>query len=121
MSPRNVISGSAILVACLLSVLSLQSLALAIEIPDFVAPTIDKTVVVTPHNTYTVPDRIVIRYEGNVVWNSGCWGTESFRWSQVTWGNSQSTSTRLEVSVEPGCATTATTTVWEYLLQCPSD
>jgi len=45
---------NSLLILLLVATLS-ATVADAQYVPDFVSPTIDKTVVVTPHNTYTVP------------------------------------------------------------------
>ncbi len=65
------------------------------------------------YNTYSVPDEIVIRYEGNIVYQTG--------------GPVSVTGVTVPVSFGPGASTTVTVTVigpagtvWDYIVNCPT-
>jgi len=64
-------------------------------------------------NTYTQQDQILIWYEGNVIFDSGCIG--SYGSPSVSFGG---TSTEIRVDVIPNCAG-GSGTAWDFTVNCP--
>jgi hypothetical protein len=64
-------------------------------------------------DTQSVPDQIIVSYEGRVLLDTGCVGTSSSQ--QLTYSG---TSTQVSVQVIPNC-TGGTGTAWSYTAHCP--
>lgn len=65
--------------------------------------------------TYVVEDRLIVRYQGNVLFDSGCVGdgnTETLNFS--------GSSSLITVEVQPSC-TGPGSAVWEFEVSCPRD
>jgi hypothetical protein len=65
------------------------------------------------YDTYSVPDRIVVEYEGRILFDTGCVGEEGTVYLSYS-GNS----TRISVRVTPNCSGT-TYTAWEFTVYFP--
>ncbi|CAJ0936121.1 unnamed protein product, partial [Mesorhabditis belari] len=66
------------------------------------------------YETFSVPDRITVTYEGDEIFDSGCVGTEGERTTPIGFdGNSM----EVRVDVEPNCDGT-TSTAWYFTLPC---
>ena len=65
-------------------------------------------------NTYTIPDRIIVRYGGATLYDTGCVGTSGQR--SISFSGSSSAVT---VSVQPNCSMSASGTQWEFTAGCP--
>jgi hypothetical protein len=69
------------------------------------------------YTTYDVPDQIIVRYEGNVKFDSTCVSTGiTTRHVPITYSGS---STVIQVEVLPNCKGGNTSTVWDYTVNCP--
>jgi hypothetical protein len=67
-------------------------------------------------NTFDQEDQIIIRYEGNEIFNSRCVGTGTTRSTNVTY---HGTSTKVSVQVIPNCFG-GLGTAWNYTVHCPT-
>jgi hypothetical protein len=65
------------------------------------------------YDTLTVPDQIIVRYEGNVLFDTGCVGASGSQ--SLTYSG---TSTQVEVQVIPVCAGDPDTE-WYWTVHCP--
>jgi hypothetical protein len=65
------------------------------------------------YDTYSIPDRIIVSYEGSVLFDTGCVGQADSR-TLIYSG----TSTAITVQVIPNCTGT-TSTAWVYTVDCP--
>lgn len=67
------------------------------------------------HESYTEPDRIVIEYEGEVLYDTGCVGASGLH--ELTYTG---TATTLEVTVYSRCAFVGPScTDWDFTIHCP--
>ena len=65
------------------------------------------------YDTYSIPDRMVVTYQGRVLFDTGCVGASgSVNLSYA------GTDTRVSVSVTPNCSGT-TGTGWQFTVSCP--
>jgi hypothetical protein len=65
------------------------------------------------YDTYSLKDRIIVRYQNNVLFDTGCVGESGTRPL-----SDSGTSTSITVEVVPNCAG-GTGTAWEYSVSCP--
>jgi len=70
------------------------------------------------YETYTAKDQMIVSYEGTVLFDTGCVGTDGVR-SQLISLPPNGTSTQVQVEVRPLCAG-ETTTQWSWTVHCPS-
>lgn len=68
------------------------------------------------YDTYFVKDRITIIYEGNIIYDSGCIGTEGIKTEFITYSGN---STKITIQVEPNCEGTVGT-AWDFTVYCPN-
>ena len=66
------------------------------------------------YNTYSQQDRIIVRYQNNVLFDTGCVGTSATR--SLSYNG---TATSIVVQVIPNCAG-GTGTAWDYTVSCPT-
>src|SRR5581483_2542220 len=66
------------------------------------------------YNTFSIKDRIIVSYQGSVLFDTGCVGTSA---SQPI--NFAGSSTQLTVEVMPNCEGGTTGTAWQYTVHCP--
>ena len=66
------------------------------------------------YNTYTVKDRMVVSYDGRVLFDTGCVGRASS--TTLTYSG---TSTAITVQVIPNCSGPTSGTLWVYTVECP--
>jgi hypothetical protein len=69
------------------------------------------------YETFDQEDEIVVWYENNIVWESGCVGTNGTRSSTVSFG--PGSSTKVEVEVYPNCLG-GSGTKWNFTVSCPT-
>lgn len=69
------------------------------------------------YNHQWIPDRMIVTYEGAVLYDTGCVGTDDVVQTQeITYsGNSE----KVTVTVEPNCDGTTTGTWWTFTVGCP--
>jgi hypothetical protein len=65
--------------------------------------------------TYTVKDRMIVTYEGHVLFDTGCVGASGS--PTLTYSG---TSTAITVQVIPNCSGPTTGTLWNYTVECPT-
>jgi len=65
-------------------------------------------------DTFTIPDEIIVTYEGRVLLDTGCVGTSGSM--SLTYSGS---STQMTVEVRPNCQGGTSGTAWQYTLHCP--
>jgi hypothetical protein len=65
-------------------------------------------------DTFSIPDQIIVTYEGRVLLDTGCVGTSGSR--SLTYSGS---STEMKVEVRPNCQGGTSGTQWQYTLHCP--
>jgi len=65
-------------------------------------------------DTFSIPDQIIVSYEGRVLFDTGCVGTSGTQ-PLVYSGNSA----EMTVEVRPNCQGGTTGTAWQYTLHCP--
>lgn len=71
------------------------------------------------YNTYWIDDRIIVRYEGNVIHDSGCLGTDVWI-APVSVPFGPGTATSVEVQVVPDCNPAEPWgTAWHVNVSCP--
>ena len=69
------------------------------------------------YNTYSIQDRMIITYEGNTLFDSGCVGTDVTKTEYISYsGNSAS----ITVAVQPNCAGEVDT-LWDFTVYCPTE
>lgn len=67
------------------------------------------------YDTYTVKDRMIVKYQGTTLFDSGCVGTNGLTTKTLNYSGASS---QISVQVIPNCAGT-TGTGWEYQVSCP--
>ncbi|CAJ0925752.1 unnamed protein product, partial [Mesorhabditis belari] len=67
------------------------------------------------YETYEVPDKVTVYYEGKVIFDSGCLGTKGARTAPLSYSGKSS---EIRVDVTPNCLGTEDTG-WYFILQCP--
>lgn len=68
------------------------------------------------YETYSIKDQIIVVYEGNWLFNSGCVGTKGYKSTTIQYeGNSH----KVRVQVFPNCDGGTSGTAWEYKISCP--
>jgi hypothetical protein len=65
------------------------------------------------YDTYSIPDRMVVEYEGSVLFDTGCVGDEGSVFLSYS-----GKSSKVTVRVTPNCSGT-TYTAWEFTVFCP--
>ncbi|MBM4146097.1 MAG: hypothetical protein FJ240_07455 [Nitrospira sp.] len=69
------------------------------------------------YETYSIKDRLIITYEGNTLYDSGCIGTNGTKTEYISYsGNSSS----ITIEVQPNCEGTASTQ-WNFVVYCPQE
>lgn len=66
-------------------------------------------------DTRFIEDQLIVTYENNVLFDSGCVGTNGFQSVDLTYSGNSSTVT---VEVIPNCTGTVNT-FWEFIVHCP--
>jgi hypothetical protein len=66
------------------------------------------------YDTFSIPDRIVVTYQGGILFDTGCVGASG----SVNLSYS-GTATTVTVSVTPNCAGGTTGTSWQFTVGCP--
>lgn len=69
------------------------------------------------YETYSVPDRMVVTYEGNILFDTGCTGTNGTKTEYITYSGN---ATSVTVEVQPNCNNTPNTG-WNFTVYCPED
>jgi hypothetical protein len=69
------------------------------------------------YETYSIKDRMIITYEGNTLYDSGCIDTNGTKTEYISYSGN---STAITVDVQPNCEGT-TTTKWDFVVYCPQD
>jgi hypothetical protein len=67
------------------------------------------------YNTYSIKDRLIVTYEGNTLYDSGCVGTSEMKTEYITYSGN---STSITVAVQPNCEGTVSTQ-WDFVVHCP--
>jgi hypothetical protein len=67
------------------------------------------------YETYSVKDQMIVTYEGEILFDSGCVGTNGWKTEEITYAG---VSTAIEVKVIPNCEGTSST-AWEFIVHCP--
>jgi hypothetical protein len=67
------------------------------------------------YDTYSIPDDIVVSYQGLPLFDTGCVGASG----TTTLSFGPGASTQLTVSVSPNCAGGTSGTAWDYTIGCP--
>lgn len=68
------------------------------------------------YETYSIKDRITITYEGRVIYDSGCVGTNGIVTEFISYSGN---STNVVINVEPNCEGTIGT-AWYFVVYCPN-
>ncbi|OQW89613.1 MAG: hypothetical protein BWK78_07660 [Thiotrichaceae bacterium IS1] len=68
------------------------------------------------YETYSAKDRIAVEYEGKVLFDSECVGTNGWRSEALSY---EGNSTQIKVTVSPACAGDSSTQ-WDFKVGCPS-
>lgn len=68
--------------------------------------------------TYTIPDRLTFKHNGQIIAEVDCAGTEGAETTVIPINGGGSS---IFVTVEPDCASVATTTKWVYAVSCVDD
>jgi hypothetical protein len=68
------------------------------------------------YDTATIEDRLVVRYEGRILFDTGCVGTNGVRTQSITYAGNSSTVT---VEVTPNCRVPGSGTAWAFVVSCP--
>ena len=66
------------------------------------------------YDTYTIKDQMIIKYEGKVLFDTGCVGASGTK--TISYSGK---STKITVEVHPNCAG-ETDTAWEFTTKCPT-
>jgi hypothetical protein len=69
------------------------------------------------YETYSVKDRMIITYEGNTLYDSGCIGTDGIKTEYISYSGN---STAITVAVQPNCEG-AVSTKWDFVVYCPQE
>ncbi|MBI5641001.1 MAG: IPT/TIG domain-containing protein [Nitrospirae bacterium] len=67
------------------------------------------------YETYQVPDRIIVYYDGATLFDTGCVGTNGTKTKDIGYSG---WSTQITVEVQPNCTGTSSTG-WEFKVHCP--
>ena len=67
------------------------------------------------YQTYSVEDRITVEYEGQLLFDSGCVGTDYWRSQRISYSGKTS---KITLNVIPNCSGTYGT-YWEFVVYCP--
>lgn len=68
------------------------------------------------YETYSIKDHMVVVYEGNTLFDTGCVGTQGYQSATIQYEGS---SHKVWVHVLPNCEGDTTGTAWEYQITCP--
>jgi hypothetical protein len=69
------------------------------------------------YNTQNIEDRMILRYQGQVLFDTGCVGTGGNRTQTISYSGTTST---LQVEVIPNCRNPGGTgTAWAFTVSCP--
>jgi hypothetical protein len=68
------------------------------------------------YDTASIEDRMVVRYEGRVLFDTGCVGTNGVRTQTISYSGNSSTVT---VEVTPNCRVPGSGTAWAFAVSCP--
>jgi hypothetical protein len=68
------------------------------------------------YDTQSIPDRIQIVYEGHVIFDSTCLGTNGTTTAHPSFSGS---TTQIQVNVTPNCSGPTSGTAWSYQVYCP--
>jgi len=68
------------------------------------------------YDTATIEDRLVVRYQNAILFDTGCVGTDGPRTQNITYSGTSSTVT---VEVTPNCRVPGSGTAWVFILSCP--
>jgi hypothetical protein len=68
------------------------------------------------YDTASIEDRLVVRYQNAVLFDTGCVGTNGPRTQTITYSGTSSTVT---VDVTPNCRVPGSGTAWAFVLSCP--
>lgn len=68
------------------------------------------------YDTANIEDRMVVSYQGQPLFDSGCLGTDGTRTQTITYSGA---STTITVQVTPNCLTGGSGTFWEFRVSCP--
>lgn len=66
------------------------------------------------YDTYSIKDQLIVMYEGNTLYDTGCVGTTG----AVTLNYSGSVS-KIVVDINPNCEVGTSGTAWKYTISCP--
>ena len=67
------------------------------------------------YDTYTIQDDIVVSYQGQTLFDTGCVGASG----STTLSYGPGSSTQITVTVNPNCAGGTSGTAWDYTIGCP--
>ena len=68
------------------------------------------------YDTAAIEDRMIVRYQNAVLFDTGCIGTQGLRTQSITFSGTSSTVT---VEVTPNCRVPGSGTAWGFVLSCP--
>jgi hypothetical protein len=68
------------------------------------------------YDTASIEDRMVVRYEGRVLFDTGCVGTNGVRTQTISYSGNASTVT---IEVTPNCRVPGSGTAWAFVVSCP--
>jgi hypothetical protein len=68
------------------------------------------------YDTASIEDRLVVRYQNAILFDTGCVGTNGPRTQNITYSG---TSTTVTVEVTPNCRVPGSGTAWVFILSCP--
>lgn len=68
------------------------------------------------YDTASIDDRMVVRYEGRVLFDTGCVGTNGVRQQSISYSG---TSTTVTIEVTPNCRVPGSGTAWGFVVSCP--
>ena len=69
------------------------------------------------YETYGIADRMIVKYQGNTLYDSGCVTTVSTVSQTISYSG---TSTQVIVEIQPNCSGTTTGTAWTFTVTCPT-
>ena len=69
------------------------------------------------YETYGIADRMLVKYQGNILYDSGCVTTVSTVSQTISYSG---TSTQVTVEIQPNCSGTTTGTAWTFTVTCPT-
>jgi hypothetical protein len=69
------------------------------------------------YDTFGIEDRMIVKYEGKTIFDTGCVGTTAPETVAITYNG---TSTTVTVQVTPNCAGGTSGTAWEFTVGCPT-